>query len=56
MFVSRTIRTRGARLLVNQIKDVRLIVPGVAALGLMKSEVQYAPSHASSTNRDRSLF
>ena len=49
MLVSRTTRTRGVHLLVDQIQDFPLAISGIAVLDLADSKVQHAAARASST-------
>ena len=45
ILVSRTTRTRGVHLLVNQVKDFFLAISGIAVLDLADSEIQQTAAH-----------
>ncbi len=45
ILVSRTTRTRGVHLLVNQVKDFLLAISGIAVLDLADSEIQQTAAH-----------
>ena len=42
MLVSRTTRTRGVHLLVDQVEDVLLVIPRIAILNLAHGQIQHA--------------
>ena len=45
MLVSRTTRTRGVHLLVDQVEDVLLVIPRIAILDLAHGQIQHAAAH-----------
>ena len=54
MLVSRTTRTRGVYLLVDQVEEVLLVISDIAVLDIANRKVQHAASHGVVDEPDRS--